>query len=149
MKSISAVALLFVVFNTMPNAAAAADQKARFAKFEKAMSGVRLTGFFTMAGRAVAPAKEEYNIISVKKVGDGDFWLFRARMGRKGRVIPMPLPVKWLGDTPVISMEKLTIPGLGTFSAHVVLDGDQYAGTWTHGSARGHLYGAIERVKQP
>ena len=46
----------------------------------------------------------------------------------------MPLPVKWVGEIPVISMQDFTIPGLGTFSAHVVIDRDKYAGTWAHGN---------------
>ena len=58
----------------------------------------------------------------------------------------MPLPIKWAGDTPVISMDKLSIPGLGTFSAHVVIDDDKYAGTWKHGKAGGHLFGNIGRI---
>jgi hypothetical protein len=29
--------------------------------------------------------------------------------------------VKWAGDTPFIVLEKVSIPGLGTFSARVLL----------------------------
>ncbi len=68
---------------------------------------------------------------------------------RFGQVtLPMPLPVKWVGDVPVISMKDLNIPGLGVFSAHVVIDGDKYAGTWAHGKVGGHLYGTIEKMKK-
>jgi hypothetical protein len=45
-------------------------------------------------------------------------------------------------------MKDLNIPGLGTFSAHVVIDGDKYAGTWAHGKVGGHLYGTIEKMKK-
>jgi hypothetical protein len=61
----------------------------------------------------------------------------------------MPLPVKWAGDKPVIAMDNVKIIGLGTFSAHVVIDGKRYAGTWQHGKVGGHLYGAIVTIKQP
>jgi len=76
-------------------------------------------------------------------------FLFRARVkyGKTDITLPMPLPIKWAGDTPVISMDKLSIPGLGTFSAHVVIDGDKYAGTWKHGKVGGHLFGKISRIK--
>ena len=60
----------------------------------------------------------------------------------------MPLPVKWVGDVPVIAMQNLSIPGLGTFSAHVVIDGQKYAGTWAHGKVGGHLYGKISKINQ-
>jgi hypothetical protein len=59
----------------------------------------------------------------------------------------MPLPVKWVGDIPVITMDEMNIPGLGTFSAHVVIDGNKYAGTWSHGKVGGHLYGKITKIK--
>ena len=51
-------------------------------------------------------------------------------------------------DTPVVSLVNLTIPGLGTFSAHVVIDGKKYAGTWKHGKAGGHMFGVIEKLKE-
>ena len=61
-------------------------------------------------------------------------------------------PAKFSGgrtiDAPVISLDNLTIPGLGTFSAHVVIDGKNYAGTWKHGKAGGHMCGLIEKLKE-
>ena len=119
-----------------------------FKRFEQSMKNVRFTGHFTMTGRANAPSKETYEIQKVEKLGDGDLWIFTARVkyGGKDVTLPMPLPVKWLGDIPVITMDKVTIPGLGTFSAHVVIDGDKYAGTWAHGEAGGHLYGVITKM---
>ncbi len=94
--------------------------------------------------------QETYEIQSVEKFGDDDLWIFTARVkyGNKDVVLPMPLPVKWAGEVPVISMKDLTIPGLGTFSAHVVIDGGKYAGTWAHGKVGGHLYGTIEKMKK-
>jgi len=43
-------------------------------------------------------------------------------------------------------MDNLNLPGLGTFSAHVVIDGGKYAGTWSHGKVGGHLYGTISKM---
>ena len=62
----------------------------------------------------------------------GDIWLFRTRLKYNDREIPVPIPlsVKWAGDTPVITLTDLAIPGVGTYSARVVLYRDQYAGTW-------------------
>ena len=127
-----------------------APNKAKFAALEKQLSGTKFTGSFTIDGREGAPAKEEYTILNVKKIGKGDLFLFRARVkyGKTDITLPMPLPIKWAGDTPVISMDNLSIPGLGTFSAHVVIDGDKYAGTWKHGKVGGHLFGKITRIQQ-
>ena len=129
--------------------ARAEDDKARFAKLEKELSGVKFVGHFTIDGRDGPAAKEEYTIISVKKMETGDLWLFKARVkyGKTDVTLPMPLPVKWAGDKPVIAMDNVKIIGLGTFSAHVVIDGKRYAGTWQHGKVGGHMYGAIVKAK--
>ena len=128
----------------------AGDDKARFAKFAKEMTGVKLVGHFTIDGKE-GQSQEEYTIQTVKKLPQGDLWLFTARVkyGGTNLVVPMPVPVKWAGDTPVISMTNLKIPLLGTFSAQVVLDDNRYAGTWQHGEVGGHMFGTIVRPKQP
>jgi hypothetical protein len=122
----------------------------RFEKFSNSMTKVRFTGFFTMDDSSRPPAEETYEIHSVQKFGDQDLWIFTARIkyGKKDVTLPMPLPVKWVGETPVITMQNLNIPGLGTFSAHVVIDGNKYAGTWAHGNVGGHLYGKISKIKE-
>lgn len=149
MKSIIYSLVVFGLYFGGNFSAHAADEKARFAKFEKDMSGVKLLGQFTIDGGG-KQAKEEYTILKVKKLPAKDLWLFTARVkyGKTDLTLPMPIPVKWAGDTPVISMDKLKIPLLGTFSAQVVLDGNRYAGTWQHGKVGGHLFGSIEKVEK-
>jgi hypothetical protein len=122
--------------------------QARYQKFSDSMKGVRFTGFFTVDGSDRPPSEETYEIHSVQKFGEEDLWIFTARIkyGKKDVTLPMPLPVKWVGDVPVIAMQDLNIPGLGTFSAHVVIDGQKYAGTWSHGKVGGHLYGKISKI---
>ena len=124
-------------------------QKTLFKNFEKAMKGVRFSGFFTVDGAKNPPSEEVYEIQSVQKFGEQNLWIFTARIkyGQKDVTLPMPLPVKWVGDIPVITMDEMNIPGLGTFSAHVVIDGNKYAGTWSHGKVGGHLYGKITKMK--
>jgi hypothetical protein len=82
----------------------------------------------------------------VTKIGE-DQWLFTARIGKAGFPVPIPVPVKWAGDTPVISVTKLAIPTMGTFTARVVIYDGQYAGTWDAGDHGGHMWGRIERPK--
>ena len=124
-------------------------QKTLFENFENAMKGVRFNGVFTVDGSKNPPSEEVYEIQSVQKFGEQDLWIFTARIkyGQRDVTLPMPLPVKWVGDIPVITMDEMNIPGLGTFSAHVVIDGNKYAGTWSHGKIGGHLYGKITKIK--
>ena len=121
----------------------------RFEMFSELMTKVCFKGFFTIDGSKRPPFEETYEIHSVEKFGDEDLWIFTARIksGKKDVTLPMPLPVKWAGEIPVISMQNFTIPGLGTFSAHVVIDRGKYAGTWAHGNKGGHLYGTIHKIR--
>lgn len=124
------------------------DQAALFKKFSETMSGAKLVGNFTVDGMPLDKLiKEEYHIISAEKMPNGDYWLITARVkyGKNDITIPMPLEVKWAGKTPVITLDAVTIPGLGTFDAKVVIDGKRYAGTWQHGAVGGLLFGAIKR----
>lgn len=116
-------------------------------KFEKTMSGATLVGRFTVEGQAEGdkpPAEERYVISKVTKIGE-DRWMFIARIGEAKLPVPLPLPVKWAGDTPVISVTKVSVPGMGTYTARVLIYDDHYAGTWDAGDHGGHLWGRIER----
>jgi hypothetical protein len=117
-------------------------------KFEKTMSGATLVGRFTIEGQGDGdkpPAEERYVISKVTKIGE-DRWLFVARIGEAKVPVPLPLPVKWAGDTPVISVTKVSVPGMGTYSARVLIYDGHYAGTWDAGDHGGHLWGRIERA---
>lgn len=122
--------------------------KSKEALLSEQLSNVKLSGYFTVTGKDKAPTKESYEILSVVKApGKNDLWIFTSRMKKGGQTVdlPIPLPVKWAGDKPVIYMDNLKIPGLGQFSAFVLFDGDKYAGTWVHGKTTGHLYGTIAK----
>ena len=88
------------------------------------------------------PKEDRYTIVKVTKMGE-DLWLFSG-MGNSKLPIPIPVPVKWAGDTPVISVTKLSIPRGGTYTARVVIYGDRYAGTWDAGDHGGQMWGRIE-----
>src|SRR4051812_31163747 len=63
----------------------------------------------------LSPDKEDkYTIVGVSKL-KGDSWLIRARIqyGKVDVVAPIPIQVKWAGDTPVIIVDKMTMPGGG------------------------------------
>ena len=116
-------------------------------QFTERMRDVSMIGSFTVAGREDrTPRSDRYDISSVEKVGD-DLWRFNASMhccGVNG-VIPVVVPMRWNGDTPMIMMTDTSLPGLGTFSVRLFFYGDQYAGTWQHGAVGGHMSGRIEK----
>jgi hypothetical protein len=117
-------------------------------KLEKDLTGVKLVGRFTVTGKAeMTPKEEEYTITSAMKLTDPDLWMIKARIkyGKTDAVFPIPLLIKWAGDTPIITMTNMEIPGLGTFSTRVILYEGRYAGTWQHGDVGGHLFGVIKR----
>ena len=117
-------------------------------QFKKLMTNVKLSGHFALDGaKDVKLEREEYAITGAMKPGTGDYWVLtsRIRYGDVDLTVPVPVQVKWSGDTPVLTVDSVKIPGLGTFSARVLLDGARYAGTWSHDLKGGHLFGAIER----
>ena len=126
-----------------------AEQQALFKKLERDLTGAKLIGSFTVTGKEdKSPRPEEYTISSALKLPDGDLWLLKARIkyGDKDTTLPIPLEIKWAGDTPVITLTNMEIPSLGTFSTRVVIYEGRYAGTWQHGAIGGHLFGRIEKA---
>jgi hypothetical protein len=115
-------------------------------KFQEMMSGVALVGRSTRLNREGLSGEEQYLIDKVSKL-TGDTWIFQTRLKYGEREIPVPIPltILWAGDTPVITLTDLTIPGVGTYTARVLLHKDQYAGTWSGKDAGGQLFGKIVR----
>jgi hypothetical protein len=123
-----------------------ASQEELIKQLEKTLTGAKMTGRFTVLGKEdKAPDPEEYTIVSAKKMPDGDIWIIQARIkyGKTDKTLPIPLEIQWAGDTPVITMTDMAVPGLGTFSTRVVIYDGMYAGTWQHGPVKGHLFGTI------
>jgi hypothetical protein len=123
-----------------------AATQAKYDRFAKLLTGAKFRGSFTLDGKSLSDLHEEaYEIEKVEKMPEQDLWALTARIkyGNKDVSVPVPLFVKWAGDTPVLTLDNLTLPGLGTFSSRVVLHGDKYAGTWQHDDKGGHLFGHI------
>jgi hypothetical protein len=117
------------------------------AAFSKMLSGATLEGSYTSTASGFDPSKlasEKYTLGDVKKV-EGNYWLIPARIeyGEHDVTIPLVLPVRWAGDTPMIVVDNVTLPGFGTVSARVMFFADHYAGYWQHGKSGGHLFGVI------
>lgn len=115
-------------------------------EFADRMRGVAMVGHFTLDGRE-GQRTDRYDISSVEKVGE-DRWRFNVTIGEKDITLPVTVTMRWVEDTPMIMLDNLTIPALGTFSSRVFFFGNRYSGTWQHGDAGGHLFGSIERPQQ-
>lgn len=127
------------------------EQQALHDKLAKYLSGTKWTGKFVMDGQDEART-EYYEILSAEKGEIGDYWNLIARIKYGGNDVTMPLPpieIKFAGETPVITIDRVNFPGFGMFDARVVIRKGKYAGTWAHsGGVGGHLFGVIERMDQ-
>jgi hypothetical protein len=157
LKSALAVLLLLAIFaggwlsgrlgiGSVVNPASLTDVERQFTE---RMRDVKMVGSFTIAGRESSdrtPRADGYEIASVEKVGD-NLWRFNARMDCCGitGAIPIVVPMRFNGDTPMIMMTDTSLPGIGTFTVRVFFYGDRYAGTWQHGAVGGHMSGRIEK----
>lgn len=117
------------------------------AKLSKMLSGATLEGSFTHSGPGADSSKlarEKYTLGEVKKLA-GDVWQFPTRIQYGGHDVTLPimLPIRWAGDTPLVVVDEVTLPGLGTFSARVLFFEGHYAGYWKHGDHSGNLFGEI------
>lgn len=142
--AILAAALGVYLYRGRPSTPSEAE---RNRAFTESMANVVLAGQSTRLSKEGVFGPERYHIQGVSHVS-GDTWLLRARWDYHGTeiTVPIPLQIKWAGDTPVITLTDLAIPGVGTYSARVVLYRDQYAGTWNGKDEGGQLFGRIERL---
>jgi hypothetical protein len=110
------------------------------------LSGATLIGQFTVSdvndGKPLA--QDKYQLGKVHKLPNG-LWSIEARIvyGKNDVKLPLALPIKWAGDTPVITVTKVAFPGLGTYSARVLFYDDSYAGTWSGSNHGGEMWGKI------
>ena len=153
-----AIPAIFLFLACSPDADVPADQQTREQAFEESMRGAVLDGYFTISaqgdqpggapgsGEALPLRRERYEIEKAVKRA-GDIWTFHARMQFGDRDVTLPVPVKlvWAGDTPMVSVTDLGLPGMGTYTARVVFYRDSYAGMWWGGKHGGNLFGRIER----
>jgi hypothetical protein len=121
------------------------------AKFKATLTKATLSGRWCgiKDGRLTSEKEDKYTIIGVSKIG-GEAWIINARIqyGQKDFVAPIPVFVKWAGDTPVITLDNIGIPGGNSYSARVLIYDKTYAGTWSGGDHAGLLNGIITHEKE-
>jgi len=124
---------------TMPPADAKTRRTELERQFAEMLTGATLRGMWQMTGEGgltgnealTEPKSEAYHIVSASKLSD-DLWLISARIevGEKNVTVPVPVRVEWAGDTPVITLDDIPIPTMGTYSARVMFFRGFYSGTW-------------------
>jgi hypothetical protein len=118
--------------------------------FKTMLTKATLTGrWCSLKDGELGPEKEDkYNIVSATKAGEHK-WIISTRIKMKDRemVVPIPVEVKWAGDTAVLIVDNLQYPGGGTYSARVLFHNNTYAGTWSGGDHGGLMSGMITNQK--
>jgi hypothetical protein len=119
------------------------------AQFAESMRNVVMEGHFTVTGRSddARTRPERYEVEKAVHVA-GDLWTIHARIqyGDHDFTAPIPVELLWAGDTPVISLTDVSLPGSdGAFTARVVIFRDHYSGMWWHGETGGNQFGRIVR----
>jgi hypothetical protein len=130
-------------------AKAAPSQEELEKQFAETMSGATLVGRFSTNGEKDDKplSVDRYTLGKVEKLKNG-LWSFTTRIqyGERDVTVPLALEVKWAGDTPVITLTDLLVPGVGTFTARVLVYRGEYAGTWNAGDHGGQMFGTIEKA---
>ncbi len=130
-------------------------------EFREMLTGATLTGVWQMTGEKglagaeplTAPKEERYTITSVTRLAE-DYWLVNARIQiaqDKDVTVPVPVRVIWSGDTPVMTLDDVGVPMLGTYSARVMFYRDFYSGVWLSNEKNygGIMAGRITREQAP
>ncbi len=117
-------------------------------KFKQTMTDAVFNGYWRLKqdGGLSDAKKESYHIKGITKITEKS-WIVEATIsyGNKNVTVPVPVNVEWADDTPVISVTRLGIPGLGTYSARVLVFDGCYSGVWSGPDYGGLLSGVIEK----
>lgn len=135
-----------VASDSEANSQATDDRESKLAQY---LSGSIFAGQFTVDGKpSLSPKAEEYTIAKCEKLDAPDLYRLTARIkyGQVDSEVPMDIKILWSGNTPVITLDSLWIPGMGTFSARVLIHSNRYAGTWQHDAVGGHMFGMIRKA---
>jgi hypothetical protein len=121
------------------------------AKFKAALTKATMSGRWCgiKDGKLTPEKEDKYTILGVAKLA-GEAWVIHARIqyGEKDFTVPVPVAVKWAGDTPVITVDGMAMPGGKTaYSARVLIYNKTYAGTWSGGDHAGLMSGIITNEK--
>ncbi|MBM3736731.1 MAG: hypothetical protein FJW39_13195 [Acidobacteria bacterium] len=141
-----ALVLFLLTASSCSRRDSASEQARLESEFEKMLSGATLVGRFS-SFKSDQLRQERYTVGKVSRLA-GDTWIINARIqyGENDYTVPVPVTVLWAGDTPVITLTDVGLPGRGKFTARVLFYRGQYAGTWSNDKGSGgEMFGKIER----
>ncbi len=126
-------------------------------RFKDVMTDAVLSGTWQMTmGDGISkpvtlsdPQPESYTISRVEQTA-GDFWVITARIKYADKDVELPILVRvvWSGDTPIITVDNLAVPMIGTYSARVMIYKGFYAGTWFGTGYGGVLSGKVTKASR-
>lgn len=139
---------------TQPASRPALDRAALEKRLAETLTGATLTGLWQHTdfatdgkpGKLGEPKPDTYSITAAARE-DGDMWAINARMQFAEVDVTLPLRVRivWAGDTPIITVDDLAVPGVGVYSARVMIVGQMYSGVWSGSHYGGVMSGQIIR----
>ncbi|MFN7939348.1 MAG: hypothetical protein U0R19_38840 [Bryobacteraceae bacterium] len=122
------------------------NEQARLeAELEKTLTGAVLAGKFQMGERV---HEDKYTISKASKLA-GETWMIQSRIqyGTHDVTVPIPITIKWAGDTPVLTLTDAGIPGMGKFTARILIYRGNYAGYWANDKGHGgQMWGTVSRA---
>ena len=122
-------------------------------QFSAMLKGATLKGTWAPVGPVgLGEDKEDaYHIVEAKKVKD-DNWVMVSRFNYKGRQLDIPVPVviKFAGDTAVMILNDVPTGDGATWSARILFHNDIYTGSWWESTKKkgGILSGVISRTAE-
>lgn len=122
------------------------------ARFKAMLTKASLTGRWAPLRDGVLGDErggDSYQIEGVTQTG-GENWVVRAKLTYRQRefVLPIPVKVRFVGETAIMIVDGLAIPEGGTYSARLMFHDRTYSGVWTGGRAGGMLYGVITNAPE-
>jgi hypothetical protein len=133
-----------------PSEKVASETEAMENQFSAMLKGATLKGTWAAVGPVgLGEDKQDgYQIVEAKKV-KGDKWVMVSRFEYKGQQmdIPVPVVIKFAGDTAVMILNDLPTGDGATWSARILFHNDVYTGSWWESTRKkgGILSGIVSR----
>jgi len=96
------------------------------------------------AGATGEEKSDSYRVVRAEKI-EGDQWHIVSKVKYQGQEVDFPIPVivKWAGDTAVVILDEVQTGGGKSYSARVLFHNDRYAGSWWGNNQPGGLLSGV------
>ena len=131
MKALLLITTTLAILTAAPTAQAANEDAEN--AFSAMLKNATLNGTWAPIDKSLLgdDQKDGYEIVSATKK-EGDVWVLVSKMKFQGQEmqIPIPVRVKFAGDTAVMILNNLPLGDGTTWSARILFHDDVYAGSW-------------------